>query len=170
MATRSTKRATQTPIKTEAPVKFSDDDMIKCQSITSGQLLFVGDKTGDLYSWVDSGDTIKMAYKDLISAVRTKKPLVYKPRIIIQNKFFLEQHKDIEKLYGDIYSAEKLKQVAFKPVDELEDAVRSLLDGAKESLMNMVSGMIDDGSYDSVTKIRILDKVFGTEMVLKLMK
>jgi len=130
----------------------------------------VGDKTGDLYSWVDSGDTIEMAYKDLISAVRTKKPLVYKPRIIIQNKFFLEQHKDIEKLYGDIYSAEKLKQVAFKPVDELEDAVRSLPDGAKESLMNMVSGMIDDGSYDSVTKIRILDKVFGTEMVLKLMK
>ena len=48
----------------------------------------------------------------------------------------------------------------------MKSIILSLPDGAKESIKNMASQMISKGTLDSVQKIKFLDEIFNTELML----
>lgn len=154
--------------KTEAKKKFADDDMIECVSITTGELFVVGPKTGTLYDWKQLGMIDEMEYKDLLALVRARHKSVYTPRFIIQNEAFLEQHKDIKKLYDSLYKIGDLKRVLTYSPAQLKKVLPTLPVGAQESIKSLAMSGVNDGSLDSVKAIRVLDEFFGTDMLLKL--
>lgn len=173
MATIEPKTKEGTPKKTEATPavktkKFSNEDRIPCFSITSGKYLFVGDKSGDLYRWLNDGDVVDVRYDDLVAAVRTRKPAVFKPRFIIKDKDFIAQFSQVKDLYDSLYSLEDLRSILTLPADKMKTVINSLPEGAKESLRDMAMSAIDSGNLDSVQRVRVLDEIYGTNMLLKL--
>ena len=164
-----------TPVKEEAPKKavaamkeYKDGDKIPCVSITVGGLNFVGDKSGDLYQWINLGDVVDVEYRDLVSAVRSHSIFVYEPRFVIQDEDFLAQHDDILVRYGQLYTPQDIEQVLAMPAPQLEKTLKKMPVGAQNAVRDLAVRKIDSGELDSVQRVKVIDSFFGTELVLKL--
>ena len=46
---------------------FDPTDLVNCTSVTAGELIMIGKKSGNLYRWTDCGDTQEVEYQDLKS-------------------------------------------------------------------------------------------------------
>lgn len=147
---------------------YRDDDKISCFSITPGKYIFEGEKSGTIYRWVDQGIAEDMRYDDLTSAIRTRKPCIYKPRIIIQDEEFLQDYPEIQRLYDSMYSLEDLGKILELEPTQLAEVVKSLPDGAKDAVKSLAMERIDNGTFDSASRVRVLDQIFGTDMLIKL--
>ena len=155
----------------EEPVKekkvFTDTDTIPCRSIITGQLYIEGVRSKILYTWADYGDVQDIEYRDLIYMVRTPGDRnVYTPRFIIENNDFVEQNEKIKKLYNSLYTTKDLKEIINLPINRMATEINQLPDSIKASLKGIIASMIDDKELDSVTKIKALDDIFGTKLVL----
>lgn len=162
--------AEQVEVKTEtkpAPRKFNNEDEIACVSITPGEMFVDGYRSKDLYTFADFNDVQYIRYDDLIYLIRRKDVSVFSPRFIIQDKEFLAQNKNVAEIYNSLYSTADLKDVLKLKPNELRNKILSLPEGAKEALKILASTMIDKGRLDSVATIKVLDEVFGTEMLRK---
>lgn len=148
--------------------KYRDDDKIPCFSITPGEYLFEGGKSKMIYSWINQGVTEEMRYDDLTAAIRTRKPCVFKPRIIIQDDEFLEEYPEIQRLYDSMYSKDDLSKILTLDARRMTEVINSLPDGAKDAIKTLAVEAIDKGTLDSVARVRALDRIFGTDMLLKL--
>ena len=50
----------------------------------------------------------------------------------------------------------------------MKKSIASLPEGAKDSIKTIAATMVDNGTLDSVRKVKVLDEIFGTEMLLKI--
>lgn len=164
------KASVETPnkIKTKAPSvkKFEDNEAIPCKSITSGGLYMTGSKSRVLYEWVDNGDVTEVEYKDLIAAVRANSSYVMKPYFIIEDEEFVRQNPKLKKVYDTMYSFKDLKDILALPVGAMKTTILSLPEGGKESIKHIASQMVSNGTLDSLNKIKVLDELFNTQLVL----
>lgn len=161
----------ETPkVSEKTPVKkqFKDDDKIPCLSITNGEYLYVGDKSGDLYSWLTDGDVVSVRYDDLMAAIRLRKPCIFKPRFVIRDDEIVEQNPVLKSLYDSLFTADDFRKIFTLSPNEIRRIVTGLPDGAKDSLKSMAISAIENGTLDSVQRIKVLDEIFGTDMLLKL--
>lgn len=149
--------------------KFKQDDMIPCISITPGEMYFIGAKSKNLYVWSEADDVIEIEFRDLDAAARSKDKMLVKPRFIVQNNDFLAMYPYLDEIYGGLFSTEDLRDTLKLSPKQMEKAILSLPEGAKESIKNLAATMVDNGVLDSVQRIKVLDEIFGTEMFLKIM-
>lgn len=177
--TKKTNTATNNVKNTENKVSelktqektFSPEDTIPCRSIVSGGLYIEGSRSHILYSWADCGDVVDVEYRDLIYLVRTRENSnIYLPRIIIEDEDFVEQNKSVKDLYDSMYEVSDLNEILTLPIPQMVDTIKRLPKGAKESIKGIASTMIESHSLDSVHKIKALDELFGTKMLLTLVQ
>ena len=144
----ATVRKTTTSAETASVKKFKDTDMIRCVSCTAGKLVMVGMKTKDPYIWVSEGDTVDVPY--------------------IDDPDFIAQHKDLDTLYSRLYSKSDLMSVFDMPAARMKKAITQLPDGVKETVKSLAITAIENGSMDSISKIKAIDEIFGTQMLIKM--
>lgn len=147
---------------------FDKEELIDCMSICNGGLTIVGDKSGNVYTWADYGDVEPVEYQDLLFLTRSKKPCVFTPRFIIEDEDFIAQHPELSKLYDSMYSTSDITDILDLPVRQMKQAIEQLPKGALESLKGIAGSMIDAGKLDSIEKIKTLDGIFGTNLLLTL--
>lgn len=148
--------------------KFNEHDAIPCVSCTAGELLIVGMKSKILYDWHGIGDVVEVEYGDLISMVHSKSKYVFSPRFIIKDDDFVAQNKAVKSFYDNMYSVDDLNEIISKTPSEIKNILPQLPVGAQEAIKNLACGAIDDGTLDSINKIRVFDEFFGTNMMLKI--
>lgn len=150
---------------------FAPEDTIPCRSIVSGGLYIEGSRSHILYSWADCGDVVDVEYRDLIYLVRTRENSnIYLPRIIIEDDDFVEQNKSVKDLYDSMYKTSDLNEILSFPTPQMVDTINKLPKGAKESIKGIASTLIESHMLDSVHKIKALDDIFGTKMLLTLVQ
>lgn len=173
MAEKMTKTTTATKAEdtTKKKKTWDNEDWIPCRSLVSGPLYVEGYRTKFLYSWADFDDVVEVQYQDLIWMIRTRSnTTIYEPRIIIEENQLIAEHKEIGELYASLYSGNELKDIINLPAHQMKKVIEKLPNGAKEALKGIVSTMIDSKALDSVTKIKVLDEVLGTNMLLTLVQ
>ena len=147
--------------------KFEATDGIPCRSIVSGGLYMSGIKSRIMYEWADNGDVTEVEYQDIVAAIRSNVSYINKPYFIIEDEDILAQFPQLNKIYASMYSFKDLKEVLIDlPPKSMKATILSLPEGAKESIKNLASQMISNGTLDSVQKIKILDEIFDTELML----
>lgn len=156
--------ATETPKKIKK--EFDQSEGIPCKSIVQGGLYMEGLKTQMIYSWTDYGDVSEVEYRDLAAAVRSRSKFVYNPWFIIEDEDFLAEFPQIKKFYDEIYSIRDLRAILNKPVNDMISAIEKLPAGAFESMKTIAAQQVASGALDSVSKIKALDKLFGTDLNL----
>lgn len=160
----------QTIGKTEQPVAkkekkvFEQSEGVMCHSITQGGLFVEGPKTGMIYRFTDYGDEYEIEYRDLVSLVRSKSSYVYHPYFVIDDEDFIAEFPQITKFYTEQYTVKDLKSILNEDVYTMEAKIQSLPIGAIESLKTIASTMITKGQIDSISKVRKLNELFGTEL------
>lgn len=148
---------------------FQPDDLILCRSMVSGALYLTGIRSGIPYTWADYNDVQGVEYRDLIYMVRTRgDKYIYSPRIIIEDEAFVEQNKSLKELYESMYSTVDLREIIKLPTRDMVEEIKRLPSGAREALKGIVSTMIYSHELDSVQKIKAIDEVFGTKLLLTL--
>lgn len=165
--TVDTVEAVEPASKVVVKKKYEATDGIPCRSITPGGLYMEGIKSHILYEWADNGDITEVEYQDIIAAIRSNVSYIHKPYFIIEDEDIVSQFPQVSKIYDSMYSIKDLKDVLISlSPREMKSVIMTLPDGAKESIKHIASQMISNGSLDSVQKIKILDEIFNTELML----
>lgn len=169
MATKSMTKTNSNEV--EETKKFSNSDLIPCRSLVSGPLYVEGSRTKILYSWADYGDVESIEYQDLIYMVRSRgNKDIYDPRLVIEDEDFITQNKSLKELYDSLYSMKDLKDVINLPLAKMKTEIEKMPNGAKTALKGIASTMIDAHTLDSIQKVKALDEIFGTQMLLTLVQ
>lgn len=154
--------------KTSSAKLFKDTDLIPCISVTNGKLVAVGARSNNKYTWSGMGEVEQIEYRDLVAMVTAHSPLVFKPRFIIQDDKFLAKYDNISNFYGELYTPEDIRAVLSLPATQLEATIRKMPVGAQDALKGLAIRMIEQGELDSIQRIKVIDSIFGTQMLLKM--
>lgn len=157
-------------IKATRKSKFEDGDLIPCKSVTSGGLNFIG-TSGKKVRFADYGAVEYVEYGDLRreAQIANQTNYLYYPRFIVLDPEFVEEFPKLEEFYSQWYTNEgDFEKILELPKDQMIEAIEKLPKGCKECLKGIVSTKLDDGTLDSVQKIKMLDEVFGTNMLITL--
>ncbi len=146
--------------------EFKADDGIPCVSIVSGELGMEGVKSKINYRWAERGDITEVEYQDLVAAVRSNTSYIVKPYFIISDPDFVAQFPQLNKIYESMYSIKDLREVLDLPIEEMAATITALPEGAKESIKNMAASAITYGNLDSIAKVKVLDEIFDTKLML----
>lgn len=157
----------ETATKEVAPKKkFAETDGILCRSVTPGGLYMIGKKTGMKYEWGEYGREYEVEYRDLVIAVRTHSDFVFAPYFIIEDEDFIAEFPIVQKFYDDSYNISDLNKILNKTTKEMVKAITALPPGAKNSFKSIASTKVNDGELDSIEKIKAIDEIFGTNLLL----
>lgn len=153
---------------TESKVKKEHDpaDNIPCRSVVSGVLVLEGSKTKMPYSWSDYGDVTEVEYRDLVPLISEKSGYVFNPFFIIDDESVVEEFPFLQKFYNDNYSIKELSDILELSVNEMTEQIKALPVSAIESLKKIAAVQVSSGQIDSISKIRALDNIFGTDLNL----
>lgn len=146
--------------------KYSPTDMVPCRSITYGELLLTGAKTKLLYTWANYGDVTEMEFQDLQALKSTRSSYLFKPRFIIEDEELIEQWaSDFKSMYDDIVTMDV--EALFKlPTAQLKAKLKKAPSGVQQAVKNLAGEKIMNGSLDSLAKIKAIDDVLGTQLML----
>ena len=168
----------EAPIKEEKPKtikvtktsKFDAKDLIPCKSVTSGGLNFIG-TSGKKVRFADYGAVEYVEYEDLRREAQIANPtnFLFYPRFIVLDPKFVEEFPKLDEFYSKWYSDEgDFNRILELPKQQMIEAIQKLPQGCKEALKGIVATELDEGRLDSVQKIKMLDEVFGTNMLITL--
>lgn len=156
-------------VKKERKVTSIDANaMIPCKSVTAGELLLPGKKSGILYRWANYGDVTEVEYQDLLALKSTKSRYIYEPWFIIDDEEVLgvSMWNDLNKVYESFYDIEdNIESIFDISNDEFESRIESMPKGMQKTIASIARTKIDDGSFDSLAKVKAMDRVFGTDLL-----
>lgn len=160
------KEPTKTVTKKVEERKYDSGDLIPCRSVTQGELLYPGKKSGELYVWGSYGDITEVEYQDLLSLKLGKSQYIYDPLFVIEDEELISQTKwaDVKKLYESMFNADDINEILNLNNAEFKRVLSSVPVGLKNAISKEVSTQIDNGTFDSIQKIRIVDEVCGTDL------
>lgn len=146
--------------------KFAKTTLIPCRSICTGVLYVNGPNSKEDYMWWDFGDIQDVQYQDLDAYVKRHANCIFKPQFIIEDDDFIAQNPDIKAVYDSMYTTSDLRDILNLPVNQMKKAIMELPLGAKEAIRGLAPTMIENKKLDSIEKIRVLDEIFGTQLIL----
>lgn len=147
------------------PRQFNQNDLILCRSVTTGWLGCSG-KSGQYYVFENYGDECEIEYQDLFALKSRRSNYIYAPHFIIEDEELLANPRwaDVAKFYEEeVYSIKDIDEILNLPIDNFKKALEMLPKGLAKSLQVHVAEKIEDGSFDSLKKIKIIDEVYGTD-------
>lgn len=156
-----------TTATTTAAKKYKSTDLIMVRSLTQGELLVEGKKSGILYRWSALGDVTEMEYQDLYTLKASRSGFVYKPCFVIEDEELLAQAQwsDVKKLYDGMYTTDDIDALFKMTAQQLTRQLPKMPKGLVDAFLIEASTRIDEGSFDSINKIKAIDKACGTDLM-----
>lgn len=158
---------TVSDLTVEKEIAYSPTDEIRCVSVTAGELIMIGRKTGNVYSWANYGDSEPVEYQDLKSEkFNSKSRYIYDPLFIIDDDNLLAtpEFKAVREVYNNILSADDIEELFNLDNISFRKTLASLPRGIQNSIRSLAAGKIQDGVLDSLQKIRAIDEILGTDL------
>ena len=168
-----TTQVEDTPVEKTTPTRrtpkverqFNQHDLILCRSVTAGWL-GCGGKSGQYYIFENFGDECEVEYQDLFALKQRRSPYLYAPLFVIEDDELLDNPRwtDIKKFYYDkVYTMDDIEEILNVPANKFESTLKALPKGLAKSLQVEVAKRMEEGTFDSLKKIKIIDEVFGTD-------
>lgn len=147
-----------------APRKFAPTDPIECRSVTYGELLLPGKKSQLVYSWANYGDVTDVEFQDLQALRSMRSPYLKRPLFIIEDDELVEQWPELKQTYSEIAKVD-IENLFDLPLPKFKSRIANLPNGYKNALQSIAGAKILDGSLDSISKIKALDEVLGSDLM-----
>lgn len=153
-------------VETKKVIKqYSGDDLIPCKSMTKGELIYIGKKSGEIYRWSDFGDITEVEYQDLLGLKAKKSAFIYDTMFMILDEDLLEDPKwsDVKKIYDKIYS-DDVQELLEMPLSKFKEIFPNLPNGLKKATVVEAGTQMENGTFDSIQKIKFIDETCGTDL------
>ena len=151
-------------LKKMSPRQFNQNDLVLCRSVTAGWLGVSG-KSGQYYVFENFGDVCEIEYQDLFALKSRHSNYIYAPLFVIEDDELLENPRwaDVAQFYDEKVFKEDIEEVLNLPISTFEVSLRKLPKGLAKALQVKVAEKIENGTFDSLKKIKVIDEVFGTD-------
>ena len=161
-----TKPEVKKETKKETQRVYKSTDLIPCRSITQGTLLMSGAQSKILYTWVSYGDIVEVEYRDLYSLKASHSGYIYEPFFVIEDKELLKdaRWKDLNDLYDKLYDSSDINTVIDLPITKFKEVLKTIPEGFKNAIKIEIATRLNDGTFDSISKVRAVDEICGTEL------
>lgn len=164
----------ETPKKTapvkKTPKKYAPDERIECRSVTGGELILIGPKTGLQYSWEDYNDTAWVEYQDLQALQSRRSGFLVKPRFIIEDVDLVEQWGSMLKPIYDKVNTKNIEAFFELPLNKFKAQLQTIPTGLKDAIKTRAVQMINSEELYDIRKVREMDAAWGTDFVNMFMK
>ena len=151
------------PVKTR---EYKPGDTIRCVSMTHGELIMHGNKSGLLYTWENYGDETYVEHQDLYALKTRNSSFIYDPLFIIDDDELLSQPRwsDVKDFYENMYANEDLSQILLMDNANFRALIKSAPKGLRKAIEVEMITRLEDGTFDSLQKIKIVDEICGTDL------
>lgn len=145
--------------------KFAPDDMIPCRSNTVGTLLYNGHKTNLPYQFSNMGDVSYIAYQDILAAFMVNSAYIFDPLFIIEDEDVLDDPRfaRVKQLYENLYDKDDVEKLLQLPPIQFRNVLMKAPIGLRNVVKNIVGGLVVNGNFDSIQKVKIIDELCGTD-------
>lgn len=145
---------------------YEPTDLIPVRSVTQGELIMPGKKSGIIYRWYAYGDVTEVEYQDLYTLKASRSGYIYHPRFLIEDEDLLadSRWKDVASIYEKFYSEDLDELLSMRP-SEFEIVFRQLPRGIQDAVKIEVATRIDNGTFDSLSMIKAIDMVCGSDLI-----
>lgn len=151
---------------------YSNDLMVEVKSCVFGGLIYVDKKTGEEVVWDNEGDTQIMSLKALRSMKASQVAFFKNNWIAIASVIDDEsispadiyQALYVQQYYKDIINPDDYSKICNWSVKEIEEKVPLLTKGAKTNLAIALNTYIENGTLDSIKKIKAFEKMLDCEL------
>ena len=154
----------------KTPKKYAPDERIECRSVTGGELILIGPKTGLQYSWEDYNDTAWVEYQDLQALQSRRSGFLVKPRFIIEDETLVEQWSSMLKPIYDKVNTESIEAFFELPLNKFKAQLQIIPAGLKDAIKTRAVQMINSEELYDIRKVREMDVAWGTDVVEMFMK
>lgn len=154
----------------KTPKKYAPDERIECRSVTGGELILIGPKTGLQYSWEDYNDTAWVEYQDLQALQSRRSGFLVKPRFIIEDVDLIEQWGSMLKPIYDKVNTESIEAFFELPLNKFKAQLQVMPAGLKDAVKTRAVQMINSEELYDIRKVREMDAAWGTDFVEMFMK
>ena len=152
-------------VKTEPKRKLKDGDYVMCRSVTGGGLN-INCRSRNHYEFKDYNYKTEIEYRDLVELVRKHSDHIFVPRIVVEDKDFLEEFPELKKFYKEQYSVGDFKEILKLSPEQMEKEIKKLPTDVLPTVRSIAATMVGNGEIDSVRKVRKLTDIFGTDFNL----
>lgn len=153
----------------KTPKKYAPDERIECRSVTGGELVLIGPKTGLQYSWEDYNDTAWVEYQDLQALQSRRSGFLVKPRFIIEDAGLVEQWGSMLKSIYDKVNTESIEAFFELPLNKFKAQLQVMPAGLKDAIKTRAVQMINSEELYDIRKVREMDAAWGTDFVAMFM-
>lgn len=143
-------------------------EMIMCRSVFPGKFYFSCPKTKMIVPFEAQGDVNYIEYQDLRAAMTGQYPSINRPYIVIEDEEILELPiwKKIKELYESLYALDDIKSLLRLSYRDFKVQFEALPMGIKRAVSVTVSGLVQNGEFDEMRKIKIIDEACDTDIAL----
>lgn len=154
-------------VKTDAD--YRPDEMIPCHSIFPGVVHFYGIHTHMTYKFVGSGDRRNIEYQDLKAAMLEGYPSIFNPDIIIEDENLIndEHWSEVKNVYSNMFDERDITKLMNLPTGDFETALSQVPPVVQKIIIERYATQIENGTFNDLSKAKIIDKVCGTRFDLK---
>lgn len=157
-------------------IKLDDTTLVTVKSNVFGKLFYKNSRTGDEYNWESHGDTQDLYMSDLREMKGVQRSFFAKNWIMIEGLVeYDEDNEDVtvediynvlqvQQYYKDVLCPSNLPAVLNMSIDELKERVPKMSEGVKLNLIILANTQIENGTLDSLNKIKALEELFGCEL------
>lgn len=168
----ATETATATKAENKKPVKLTDDMMVEVKSCVFGGLIYVDKRTGEQVLWDNEGD-IQVVSFELLRSMKASQVAFFKNNWIAVVSVLdndgvtpADVYKGlyVQQYYKDVIDPDDFEKVCSWSVSEIEKKVSLLVPAARTNLAIALNTFIENGTLDSIKKIKAFEKALGCEL------
>lgn len=165
------KETVEAPAKKVTVIKaksatYDDNDLIICRSIKPGSTYMTGLRSKEIYEFEARDAEVGVRYCDLMAAINKRSSFLFAPFIIVEDEEFVNNSPKLKDFYDHMYTAADLEAILELPPSNLAEVLPRLSGSAQEALKSAAATGIADGTFDSLSRIKVLDSYFETDLVL----
>ncbi|QHJ85092.1 MAG: hypothetical protein [Bacteriophage sp.] len=160
----------EAPTRMKAFKEPEPTDLIMCRSVFPGRWYFVTPRTENILPFETKDAINYVEYQDLRQAMLSRSDDIMKPALVIEDEELLELPiwKPVKELYEKLYAVEDPTGILDLPYKQFKEAFTALPIGMKKSVSVTVASMVNEGTFDSMNKVKAIDEACGTNIALLL--
>ena len=155
-------------------IMFDDSAIILVKSNTFGHLIYINPRTGDRTDWMHFGDEQPITMGDL-RAMRGTQNAFFSDNMIIVSGVNDDRYPDagpfdvydalmVSKYYKYLVDPDNFNSLFNMNENEIKERVHSMSQNARMNLVIALNTSIQNGTLDSVKKIRLFEELLGCEL------
>lgn len=141
-----------------ANITIDANEMIRCTSITFGELIWVSPKTNILYRWYNYGEDVYLPYSEIEQMFSASREFVTKPYFIIQDDRIIDKFRLID-VYSKVVEIQQLEDALLNDINKARNIFDKVLEyNMRDVIISKLRDMRRNGKLSNIDVLNMIEE------------